>query len=399
LNAKIERDIPLSLLVQLVVCALSVVSLLYLPIPILSLLAENYGITPTQAAGSLSAFGFTYATGFLIFGALSDRLGRKMVMTCGLSALAVVTLCLTFVTDWQTFLLLRVLQGLTAATFPPVALAYLSEHGTPPQKMQAIAWMSTAFLGAGILGQAYALQVAVPFGLSYALSVLAIIYLATALRLLLIKNGKPGIAIKSWGATYRPLLFLFKNRVLCRVYLAALLLLLCFVGFYLVLDVYLGEALRQQGIDLLQVRLVALPAFALTLFAPRLIARWKGPHRVVTLGLLAASVGLLLSAVCASLAAHWHPAWILASSMVFVAGIALSVPSLIARTASATELSNRGIAVSFYTFVLFVGASFAPFLAGMLTEYSLTTVLVLMSILLAAAAFYNMSYKESCHAD
>jgi len=279
-------------------------------------------------------------------------------------------------------------------TFPPVALAYLSEYGTPPQKMQAIAWMSTAFLAAGILGQVYAIQIAIPIGVGWALSGLAVIYIATALRLAFIKNEKSGVVAKSWGETYKPILFLFSNRALCRVYISALFLLLCFVAFYLALDAYLGEAMQQQGVSKLQMRLTALPAFALTLFAPKLIARWKGPHKVVTLGLAISSTGLLLTAIVASIGMNWHPAWILASSVVFVAGIALSVPSLIARIATVTELSNRGIAVSFYTFVLFVGASFAPFLMRHLTQYSLEIVLLLLSALLACAVLYNISFKE-----
>jgi len=392
LNTQIRREISLPLLAQFVICALAVVSLLYFPVPILSLLANKYHVTTAQAANSLSAFGFAYAIGFLIFGALSDRLGRKRVMLYGLVTLTVVTVCLAFVTKWQFFIALRVLQGLAAATFPPVALAYLSENGTPPQKMQAIAWMSTAFLAAGILGQVYAMQIAIALGLGWALSGLAIVYFVTALRLAFVRDRKPAAVAKGWGETYKPIFFLFNNRVLCRVYLSAVLLLLCFVAFYLALDAYLGEIMLKQGISKLQMRMVALPAFALTLFAPKLIMRLKGPHKVVTLGLTISTIGLLSSAIFAGM--DWHPAWILASSVVFVAGIALSVPSLIARTTTATELEIRGIAVSFYTFVLFAGASFAPFLVRGLAQYSLETVLFFLSFLLVCAALYNISFKE-----
>jgi len=181
---------------------------------------------------------------------------------------------------------------------------------------------------------------------------------------------------------------------LCRVYLSALLLLLCFVAFYLALDAYLGEVMLKQGISKLQMRIVALPAFALTLFAPKLIMRLKGPHKVVILGLTISTVGLLSSAIFASIGSSLHPAWILSSSVVFVAGVALSVPSLIARTTTATDLNVRGIAVSFYTFVLFAGASFAPFLVRGLAQYSLATVLFFLSFLLVCAALYNISFKE-----
>jgi len=390
MTEKKVKSVSLSLLVQMVVCALSVVSLLYLPLPILPFLAQYYDVANMQVASSLSAFGFAYAAGFLVFGALSDRLGRKRVIIWGLIALTVISLCLALATNWQVFIVLRVLQGLAAASFPPVALAYLSERGTPAQRMRAIAWMSTAFLAAGILGQIYAMQVVVPFGLAVAFVILALIYFATALRFIFTSDEKIDRTVKSWMDTYKPIFFLFSNHALRRVYLSSLLLLFCFVAFYLALDSYLGEAMRLQGIDKLQMRLIALPAFVLTLFAPKLMAWLKSPQRLVILGLSVSSGGLLLAALCAEL----HPVWILASSVLFVAGVAVSVPSLIARTASVSEPDIRGISVSFYTFVLFVGASLAPFLIEKTASFSLMTVLLILSILLAFAVIYNFFHQQ-----
>jgi len=236
--------------------------------------------------------------------------------------------------------------------------------------MLAIAWMSTAFLAAGILGQVYAIQIIIPLGLGWALSGLAVIYLLTALRLIFIQNKRSSANSTTWLDTYRPIFSLFSNRALCRVYLASPLLLLCFIALYLVLDVHLGDVIQQQGIDKMQMRLIALPAFALTLFAPRLIIRLGGAHKVVTLGLTISAAGLLLTALFTGFEMNWHPAWILAATVVFAAGVALSIPSLIARTAAVTEPSIRGIAVSFYTFVVFFGASLAPFLVRVFAGYS-----------------------------
>jgi len=144
------------LLAQMVICALTVVSALYLPIPILDLLAKNYAVSPISASMSISSFGLAYAFGFLFFGALSDRIGRKNVITYGLSALTLITLLLIWASNWQAFILLRSLQGFAAATFPTTALVYLSERGTPNQRVWGMAWITTALLGAGIFGQIYA---------------------------------------------------------------------------------------------------------------------------------------------------------------------------------------------------------------------------------------------------
>jgi YNFM family putative membrane transporter len=56
--------------------------------------------------------------------------------------------------------LLRTGQGLVAASFSTVALAYIGEALPPRWRSTAIGFMSTAFLSAGILGQVYAQAVA-----------------------------------------------------------------------------------------------------------------------------------------------------------------------------------------------------------------------------------------------
>ena len=69
-----NRESPtLALRALVVLCALAVVSLLYLPLPVLHVLEKTHGV---GATGMISAFGFTYAAGFLLFGPLSVRLGR-----------------------------------------------------------------------------------------------------------------------------------------------------------------------------------------------------------------------------------------------------------------------------------------------------------------------------------
>lgn len=115
----------------LVLCALAVVSLLYLPLPVLPQLAQAYGLSPASAAASVSAFGLAYAAGFLLFGPLSDRLGRRPLMAAALVALSLLTAALSWAPSGTWLLGLRAAQGLTAAAFPPTVIAYLSERGTP----------------------------------------------------------------------------------------------------------------------------------------------------------------------------------------------------------------------------------------------------------------------------
>lgn len=386
-----------SLTVQLVLCALAVVSLLYLPLPILPLLAETYQLSPVQSGYTLGAFGFAYASGFMIFGPLSDRVGRKPVMVGGLLALALITLGLAAVRAPNLFLLGRALQGFAAASFPPVALSYLAERGTQRQRVWGVAWMSTAFLSAGLLGQIYGGVMASHWGFSAALLPLSLIYAVTAVRMNRVNDETKRVrthTVSLWSS-YQPIGNLLANPLLRRVYGPAFLLLMCFVAFYVSLDAHLGPTMERQGISPLAARGLALPAFLAPLAVAVYIPRW-GAHRITSAGLMVAALGLLLGAA----AGADHLVLLLGASVVFVGGVGISVPGLISRVADLTEAPVRGLAVSFYTFVLFVGASLGPWLAALGSNMSEEAFLLVLAGLMAIAAVYSaVGQRVMTHSD
>ena len=368
----------------LILCALTVVSQLYLPLPILPQLARHLNAPPAVAAGVISAFGLAYAAGFLVFGPLSDRLGRRRVMAWGLFALALISAVIAWTSSAPLLMAGRALQGFAAAAFPPVVITYLAERGTARQRTWGVAWVSTAFLSAGLLGQIYGSTVAGRWGLGLAMLPLALVYVGTASALFMTPADAPPSSMPpSTQRGGRALARLLSNAQLRRVYLPALLLLMCFVTFYLAVDAHAGAALRTHGISPLLVRAVALPAFLTSLAAAMLMPR-LGAQRMVAIGLSTATIGL---ALCAW-AGEGHLYGLLAASVLFVAGIGTSVPGLIARAAGLADAPVRGLAVALYTFVLFVGASLGPWLAQSTAQWPLAHTLALLAALLGMAAVY-----------
>lgn len=67
-----------------------------------------------SALMALSAFVAAFGLGQLMFGPLSDRIGRRPVLIGGLALYVVATLAMLLVTDIQQFIAARVLQGLGA---------------------------------------------------------------------------------------------------------------------------------------------------------------------------------------------------------------------------------------------------------------------------------------------
>ncbi|WP_052304303.1 MFS transporter [Desulfosporosinus orientis] len=115
--------------ILLALCGLTVVSNVYTMIPLIGILSSTFHVpTATAAWAGSSVFSLFYAFGFLIFGPISDRFGRKQVLVPGMITLSVSTLLVSFAQSIQSLLYFRAVQGFVAASFGPVALAYVFEY-------------------------------------------------------------------------------------------------------------------------------------------------------------------------------------------------------------------------------------------------------------------------------
>lgn len=360
---------------------LAVVSQLYVPVPLLQPIATQYDVPVTAAGLVLTVFGIAYASGFLVAGPLSDQVGRKAVMVPGLLATALATVLVALAPSFATLLGARAVQGFVAATLPPVALAYLAETLPEPRRALGIAVMSTAFLLAGLVGQLYGSAAG---ALTTAVLPLAGIYVIGALLVGLLpeQHNETKRSSGSLASAYRELPRLLKHGALVRGYLAALVLLFAFVAFYSALDLFAATAIAEAGLSLTTVRAAAVPAMLLPLITPRFI-RAYGPRMIVRAGFALGAVGLFAAA---AVAAGGTALWLLiAASIVFVAGVSISVPGLIALIGGQVP-AQRGLAISLYTFVLFVGASLGPQLPPLVAALGFAGLCLILGGLFGAVA-------------
>ena len=110
----------------------SAFALLYCTQPLMPELAQQFALTPAQSSWSLSVSTLALAVSLVLGGALSDRIGRKALMTGALVAAAALTALSALAQDFTQLLVLRGLAGFALGGVPAVAMAYLGEEVDPP---------------------------------------------------------------------------------------------------------------------------------------------------------------------------------------------------------------------------------------------------------------------------
>ncbi|MFT3690228.1 MFS transporter [Paenirhodobacter sp.] len=356
----------------LMLCGFAVVGQLYATIPLVADIAARFNVAPGSAALAGSAFGLAYAAGFLIFGPLSDRYGRKRVIVIGLVATTLITVLVGMAQSFGLLLVARAAQGLAASTFPPAALSLVAEDLPPAHRPLGISLMSFAFLGAAPVAQFFAGEVSALPAIMFAVTPL---YLVGAAGLLFTAQADRRSAAMP-GSNPAPkagLRALLGNPAILSGWLAAITVLFGFVAFHS------GAQALNGGLDLdLQtLRLVGLPPLLLTLAAAPITRRF-GPS-------VTARVGLIVMAGALAFAATGTAGTVLAASVILSSGVALAVPGLIATIASQATNENRGLALAIYTFSLFLGASIAPPVAQALASHGTGPLWLLPAVLLAVA--------------
>lgn len=103
-------------------------AILYSTQPLMPFLSKEFGISPAIASLSLSVTTCTLAVSMLLFGSISEVLGRKPIMCFSLFATSILAVLTAFAPNFHILLVLRCLQGFVLAGLPAIAMAYISEE-------------------------------------------------------------------------------------------------------------------------------------------------------------------------------------------------------------------------------------------------------------------------------
>ncbi|NJP88219.1 MFS transporter [Nonomuraea sp. FMUSA5-5] len=393
-----------STLTAFTLTAILVSGQLYVVIPLLHDMATGWGASPGGLTWLVTAFGIGYGIGFLAFGPLSDRYGRRRLLMIGLPLAALTTALVALSPSPEVAMGLRAVQGVAVAMFPPAGMAYLGERLEPRRRVVAIAAVTGAFLASAVLLQVAAQLLVDVIGWRglFALSAAGFVLAALGLRAVMLPDppretagparagglAQAGDSAQAGGAShhsaagsllsaYRPLPGLLFHRVLSLRYLATVMLMVSFVAVYTGLQIYGGTS----PAELLALRAAGLPSIVLMPLLMPWLARVRMTTRAVAFlavaALTLAAVGLTGTAVLVLLLA------------LYVAAITGGLPSM-NESISAEAGGARGTALALFSAALAVGGSvgpqvaaafggFTPLMYGLATGMALAALLVLVS--------------------
>lgn len=272
-------------------------ALLYSTQALLPLISGEFGVAASDASWTVAAATGGLALFVLPMSALSERFGRRTVMTASLAVAVTVGLLVPLAPSLGVLVVLRALQGAALAGLPASATAYLAEEVSPKALVTAIGLFVAGNSVGGMSGRVITGWVAQEWGWRVAVGVIGAIAVACAVafRLLLPapKNFKAGsLRPRVLARTVRGHL---SNPLLCRLYAIGALFMTVFGGVYTVIGYRLTEApfSLPQGI-IGSIFLVYLVGTVSASTAGRLVGR-LGRRGALYAGGGTTAAGLLLS--------------------------------------------------------------------------------------------------------
>ncbi|MGW1028879.1 MFS transporter [Streptomyces sp. NPDC002577] len=272
-------------------------AVLYSTQALLPLVSADFGVSASTASWTVSAATGGLALCVLPMSALSERFGRRTMMTASLTVAVAVAVLVPFAPSVGALIALRAVQGAALAGVPASATAYLAEEVRPRALVTAIGLFVAGNSVGGMSGRVITGWVAQEWGWRVAVGVVGLIAVVCAalFRVLLPvpRHFTPGtLNPKALGRTVRGHL---SDPLLRRLYAIGGLFMTVFGGVYTVIGYRLTDApfSLPQGI-IGSIFLVYLVGTVSASAAGKLVAR-LGRRGALYLGGGTTAAGLVLS--------------------------------------------------------------------------------------------------------
>ena len=316
--------------------------------PLLPRLADVFDTTPGVVGLAVPAYLVPYGIMTLVWGPLSDRVGRRPVILASLLAFSLLSAVTAVSDSAEVFISLRLATALGASGAVPIALAMIGDIFPYHHRGRALGWLFGGMAGGTAVGAAGGALIEPLIGwtgLFVIVGVCGFVLLAVAMKLLPAISAPSSAPPLSQIATdYAALL---RNKRAQRTYGYVFFNAILHSGVYTWLGVYLHQryGLSELGIGLTLLG-YGIPGFLLGPVIGRLADR-HGRARLVP-------CGVAVGALCAMLLAAPLPLILVQVAIVTLSlGYDMTQPAL---GGIVTDLpANRGQAMGLNVFTLFTG--------------------------------------------
>lgn len=330
---------------------------MYLTQPVLPELSREFGVGPARAGLTVSAVVLAIALASVLYGPLSDALGRRAVMGASLGLLAAATLACAAAPGFGALVALRGLQGLFVPGMTAISVAYAGDRLPRRELGAAVGGIIGASVVGGLVGRVAGGLVASWLGWRASFLCFGLLTAAAALAVGRgLEGGRPPGG-EGLGAATRGLLSHLGNPPLVGAYLAGLSLFFGWIGVFTYLPYLLTAPPHGLSTALVSsVYLVYAAGVPVSPWAGRLSQRVP-PRRVVGAGLAVAAGGVLLT-LAAPLAV------VLAGLVVLVLGT-FAAQAVLPAFVNGTAVGAKGSASGLYLSAYYLGGTLGSWAPGL----------------------------------
>ena len=333
-----------------------------LPTPLYPLLEERYGFGPLLVTVIFAIYAFGVIAGLLLFGNLSDRIGRKPVLLLGLGLSGTSALLFLLAGSLAPIYVARIVSGLSAGIFTGTATAYVIDLAPGGRRRLASFAAVVANLGglgagtllAGLLAQWAPNALRAPFAIDLGLVVVATVGLLLAPET--VERGAFRLRLQRLGVPAEV------AAVFVRAALAGVAAFAVSGVFSSVAPEFLAVSLGHHSPALAGFLVFIL--FSMSVTGQFLVLRLRNAL-AAGCGLLVVGIALLaISLVTDSLAA------LFASAVVAGLGQGVVVSAGLASIVERTPAARRGETASSFFVALYLGLSIPVIAAGVAIHYT-----------------------------
>ncbi|WP_130796757.1 MFS transporter [Streptomyces otsuchiensis] len=380
-RARDARPPVLRINIALFGIGLATFAMLFATQPLLPELAAAFGSRPDHVSWTVSGATIGLAVAVLPLSLVSERIGRRRMMTIGVAVAAVLALTIPFAPSLAALTALRVLQGAALAAIPASAVAYLSEELDKKAMVGAVGLFIAGNSVGGMSGRVLAGWISEAFGWRAALLSVALLALvgATLYAVLLPRARnftptplRPAQAVATITGHLR-------NGLLLRLYGIGMLLMAAFSAVYTAMAFRLTE--EPFGLS---------AGVAGTVFVIYLVGTCSSSMTGVTVtrlgrrGALYVGIGAVTAGLLLSLS---HSLTVVLLALVLITGGFFLGHAVASAAVGRTATQARAQASALYTVTYYVGASAGGFL-GALTYHTAhwegTVAFALVALVVAA---------------